>query len=246
MLNTKSILILFCILQGSGIVQAQEEIASDRPAFTWSSSALKNKQIQVQSGFNFFMLPSNLKQNNTWNFENLIRFGLPAKFELDAGYTYTSLIPSLLNSNTLTTCLRYQVSNNEGFVPQSTLIYKFDYILTNQKLPSKIAHSLHYSASWQLSDKLGFASATFFNVDKKVWMGTTLNLSYNLQAGWGLVGEALVQPNETVYYNLALTYKPKPNLMFDIFCGPQMVGDNVTAYALQGGFSRLIESKKVQ
>lgn len=248
MLKNKAILLVFLVLQGLGLVQAQEEIASDRPAYTWSSSTLKNKQIQLQSGYNLFNNRSNFGRkkpyNSNWNIESLVRFGLTKKFELDAGYSYVALVPSLLINNTLTACLRYQVSDNDGFIPQSTVLYKYDFSIRNQNLANTQSHALIYSASWKLSEKLGFATANTLDLRNTQWIGSTINFSYAANSKWGLVAEAFIQSKTSTFYNLAITYKHKPNLMFDVYAGPQTVRNEFNAIAIQGGISWLMEVKQ--
>lgn len=211
-------LLTTALLLLSNLSFAQDAIVSDRPGFTFSSTALGAKYFQYQGGLTF----SSPGNTDIIAIENDFRYGVTDRLEVDVTLAYQSFSVPSLNANAsgvsmLRLGTRYQIMSAPESGVDLTGVVQYDFL--------------------QLSDEVGetfnrlrvFGSLSYLDLGDKTSLNVNLGLS-TVDVGMG----QHVDPFYTI--NLGVSLSEKASFYVEHF-GEENI--SVFNYGFTGGFSFL-------
>lgn len=240
----KNLLLAITVLYASITYgQYSESIRSDRPGQSLSPFTLGSQTLQVQSGYNFGEEQGDAVDFNFSNFNNVIRYGLLERLDLNATVNYAQNKYSIGNDetsvegfNNLSIGARYALYEGKGILP--TLGFE-----SRLSLPIESGDFEDVELSAQqvlitqhtIDDRLAITSNwIWMNQDSKNTFNYTLNAAYTISDRWSTFFEFFGNLNHefSMDYNFGFAYLNGQNLQFDIglarltsSANPQIIGD---------------------
>jgi hypothetical protein len=220
------LLILFSLYRINA-QEAVQELITDRPDQTESSSVLPHKSLQIETGFVAEIKKTGQSTQTGYVYNTtLMRYGLLENMELRLGLAYISekekfsnidSVSSLKGFTPLYTGLKLQITREKGFLPEIALLAALvlPFSTTEKARPDYTGINMRLSLSHTLSD--------------------LFSLGYNLGAEW--YGET---PVPSYYYSVALGFEisGKAGSYIEIF---GFVPETGTAtHLIDGGFTFLL------
>jgi len=252
--HSKLSAVLFVYFIGYSVYLSGQEIVTDRPDQTESSSTIPQNSLQIEMGILFSQVDARTFESNIWNLPTtLLRYGITKNVELRLANQFSSIVKSNeekthhygfgdLELGTKIQILRKENINTEIAFLSHIVIPIGDNRISNVQLGSisklSIAHSITEKIS--LGYNLGY---NYFG--QELGIATySLALGIRLNNKWGLYIEPYGEwiSFETIISNLdgGFTYLLKQNIQLDISYG---VGLNYHMHYTSVGFSWLIGAK---
>lgn len=232
MLKVKLLLIIvfFATVCSAG----EESLISERPGQALTAFTLKEKAVQVQTGFNYRTIhyPNIFLSSIYSNSETTIRFGLGDRFELNSGLSY--FLPN-----------GYLATPNIGFRTRLSQngnhIYSVQYTAYLGQFTNEIfSNSLTVLSHHQLSERVDFSfnGSLQYSEDE---LSESYVLSFGLSATprIGLVIEhygSIVNSDWDRFLDLGISYLITPKFQIDTYFGGG-INDEVEDFFLNAGLT---------
>ncbi|MCT4604221.1 MAG: transporter [Marinifilum sp.] len=234
-MNKFQILLILLMLSGALFAQENDPMVTDRPSQAESASIIPIKGFQLESGFAFERVDSELR-NVTFN-TTLLRYGLVENMELRLGFQYLGRYESLEGGDRdengfgpLTLGAKFLLIEENGDLPQLALLSTLSLPNTgnsafeNDNLGADIRLTADYSLNeaMTLGGNLGVTWSGISGEDYAVWMyaiAVGLELSDKIGTYAELFGFFPGEGKNDHRWDGGLTYAVANNLQLDFSTG---------------------------
>ena len=216
-------LILFILLLGFSMCLNAQEIITDRPDQTESSSTIPKNSFQIETGILFSQVNTNSFESNNWNLPTtLLRFGITRNMELRLANQFTSIVK---NSE--------EKTHQYGF--GDIEIGAKIQILRKKNINTEIAFLSHLV--FPFGDKR-ISNTNFGSINKlSISHSITKNTSLGYNVGYNYFGEDLGMAT----YSLAVGFTINDKWGFYIEPYGEWLNFQSIASNLDGGFTYLLQ-----
>ncbi|MBN2291878.1 MAG: transporter [Pirellulales bacterium] len=224
------------IMQGQSF---DDSLVADRPDFTEASSVVGRYRLQIEGGYTYTRDDSAgvLSREHVLP-ELLLRYGLNDSLELRigwAGHLFSSQIGSaeLLpfessGGSGLSVGFKEQFSDNNGYIPESSLIYSLDLPGGDSEVGSdRVGVSIVSAYSWELTDRISIGGNTgcnfispggdyFNNFAQSLVVSLSVSERFGIYQEWIMLAYSGADDSRPEhYYDGGITYLFTPNFQWD-------------------------------